>query len=315
MDLAKKHREIRNLIHHELKTPLVPILGYCEMLLNPKFGQLSADQKEAVEVIHGNVSQVEKVLNDILAKDNKKQLGEEFQILPREVRTPLIPILGYCEILLNPKFGPLSADQKDAINEIHQNSIKANNLINDFWNAQKLETGEMKYYFEDIGVDDFIKQEMENLGPLMKEKKIEFTKSIQSGLTIKADRAKLAEIFANLVENAAAFVTETGGKIQITGNPQDGFVQFSVVDNGPGIPKDGVENLFKKFYQLDTSHTRKHAGSGLGLTICRGYVEGMNGKIWAESEEGEGRRTPGRHGSRQGVRDPLPGWRRHPVRW
>ncbi len=288
MDLAKKQREIRNLIHHELKTPLVPILGYCEMLLNPKFGQLSADQKEAVEVIHGNVSQIEKVLSDILAKDRKKQLGEDFQILPREVRTPLIPILGYCEILLNPKFGQLNADQKEAINEIHQNSIKANNLINDFWNAQKLETGEMKYYFENVSVDDFIKQEMESLDPLVEKKKIEFTKSIQPELTIKADRSKLAEIFTNLVENAADFVPETGGKIQITGKPQDGFVQFSVVDNGPGIPKDGVDSLFKKFYQLDTSHTRKHGGSGLGLTICRGYVEGMNGKIWAESEEGKG---------------------------
>ena len=288
MDLAKKHREIRNLIHHELKTPLVPILGYCEMLLNPKFGQLTADQKEAVEVIHGNVSQLEKLLNDILAKDRKKQLGEDFQILPKEVRTPLIPILGYCEMLLNPKFGQLTADQKEAINEIHQNSVQANNLINDFWNAQKLETGEMKYYFEDINVDDFIKQEMESLDSLMKEKKIEFTKSIQQELTIKADRAKLAEIFTNLLENAVAFVSETSGKIQITGNSQDGFVQFSVVDNGPGIPKDGIDNLFKKFYQLDTSHTRKHGGSGLGLTMCRGYVEGMNGKIWAESEEGKG---------------------------
>jgi len=288
MDLAKKQREIRNLIHHELKTPLVPILGYCEMLLNPKFGQLNADQKDAVEVIHGNVSQVEKVLNDILAKDREKKLGEDFQILPREVRTPLVPILGYCEMLLNPKFGQLSADQKEAVDEIHQNSVQANNLINDFWNAQKLEAGEMKYYFEDIGVDDFIKQEMENLDPLMKEKKIEFTKSIQPELTIKADGAKLAEVFTNLVENAAAFVTETGGKIQITGKSQDGFVQFSVVDNGPGIPKDGVDNLFKKFYQIDTSHTRRHGGSGLGLTICRGYVEGMNGKIWAESEEGKG---------------------------
>jgi len=146
----------------------------------------------------------------------------------------------------------------------------------------------MKYYFEDISVDDFIKQEMENLDPLMKEKKIEFTKSIQPELTIKVDKAKLAEVFTNLVENAAAFVTETGGKIQITGKSQDGFVQFSVVDNGPGIPKDGVDNLFKKFYQIDTSHTRRHGGSGLGLTICRGYVEGMNGKIWAESEEGKG---------------------------
>ena len=288
MDITKKQREIRNLIHHELKTPLVPILGYCEMLLNPKFGQLNADQKEAIEEIYSNVSQLEKLLDDILAKDRDRQLGEDFQILPEEVRTPLIPILGYCEMLLNPKFGQLNADQKEAINEIHQNSVQANNLINDFWNAQNLEIGEMKYYLEDINVDDFIQQEMETLDPLMGQKKIEFSKSIQPELTIKADRAKLAEIFTNLVENAVAFVSETGGKIQITGKSEDGFVQFSVVDNGPGIPKDGIDRLFKKFYQIDTSHTRKHAGSGLGLTICRGYVEGMGGKIWAESEEGKG---------------------------
>jgi len=83
-------------------------------------------------------------------------------------------------------------------------------------------------------------------------------------------------------------VPETGGKIQITGKSEDGFVQFSVVDNGSGIPKDSIDSLFKKFYQLDTSHTRKHGGSGLGLTICRGYVEGMGGKIWVESDEGKG---------------------------
>ena len=221
MDLGKKQREIRNLIHHELKTPLVPILGYCEMLLNPKFGQLSADQNEA-------------------------------------------------------------------INEIQKNSVKANNLINDFLSARKLEIGEMKYYYEDINVDDFITQEMEALDLLTKEKKIEFTKSIQPELTVKADRSKLAEVFTNLIENAVSFVPETGGKIQITGKSEDGFVQFSVVDNGPGIPKDKIGDLFKKFYQLDTSHTRKHGGSGLGLTICRGYIEGMDGKIWTESEEGKG---------------------------
>ena len=288
MDIAKKQQEIRNLIHHELKTPLVPILGYCEMLLNPKFGQLSTDQKEAIEEIHGNVSQLEKLLNEILAEDKKKQLGEAFQILPKRVRTPLVPILGYCEILLNPKFGQLSTDQKEAIDEIQKNSVQASALINDFMNAQKLEIDEMKYYFEDINVDDFISQEIQSLEPMMKEKKIEFTKSIQPELTIKADRAKLAEVFTNLVENAAAFVPQTSGKIQITGKSEDGFVQFSVVDNGPGIPKDSMGKLFKKFYQLDTSHTRKHAGSGLGLMISKGYIEGMNGKIWVETEEGKG---------------------------
>jgi len=288
MDLAKKQQEIRNLIHHELKTPLVPILGYCEMLLNPKFGHLTTDQKDAIEEIYSNVSRLQKLLSEALAKEQEKQSNEYFQILPKEVKTPLVPILGYCEMLLNPKFGQLSPDQKEAVNEIQQNSIKASTLVNDFWNAQKLEIGEMKYYFEDVSVDDFIKQEMETLDPLMEQKKIEFTKSIQPELTIKVDRSKFAEVFTILVENAVAFVPETGGKIQITGKSEGDFVQFSVVDNGSGIPKDGISSLFKKFYQLDTSHTRKHGGSGLGLTLCRGYIEDMNGKIWVESEVGKG---------------------------
>jgi len=63
---------------------------------------------------------------------------------------------------------------------------------------------------------------------------------------------------------------------------------FFVKDNVEGIPKDSIDSLFKKFYQLDTSHTRKQGNSGLGLTICRWYVEGMGGKIWVESEEGKG---------------------------
>ncbi len=65
MDISQKEREIRNLIHHELKTPLVPILGYCEMLLNPKFGALNSDQKEAIEDIHSNVTQLKDLLTEV----------------------------------------------------------------------------------------------------------------------------------------------------------------------------------------------------------------------------------------------------------
>ncbi len=286
MDISQKEREIRNLIHHELKTPLVPILGYCEMLLNPKFGAINSDQKEAIEDIHSNVTKLKDMLTEVLKQE--KNPDELFQILPRRVKTPLVSVLGYCEMLLNPKFGSLDSDQKDAVIEIQQNSIKANSLIHDFLNAQALELGEMKYLLENIDVDDLIKQEMETLAPLMTAKKIEFTKSIEPGLQIKADRSKLEEILTNLVENSVAFIPETGGKIQIIGKSQDGFVQFSVEDNGSGIPKGDMGNMFKKFYQMDTSHTRKHGGTGLGLTICSGYVECMGGKISVESEEGKG---------------------------
>ena len=90
-----------------------------------------------------------------------------------------------------------------------------------------------------------------------------------------------------MVENAVVFVNEKGGKIQLSAKTQDGFVQFSVEDNGSGIPKEKINSLFKKFHQMDTSHTRSHSGSGLGLVICKGYIEDMKGKIWLESDKGK----------------------------
>ena len=288
MDISQKRQEIRNLIHHELKTPLVSILGYCELLLDPRLGQLNPDQKEAVEEIYGNITQLEKLLKDFLENADVEQKDETFQIFPVRIKTPMVPILGFCELLLNPKYGQLNTDQKEGVLDIQKNSIILNHLIQDYWNAQQVEVGQMKYYYENINVEEFIEQISRTLDSLMKEKKIEFTKSVQPDLTIKADRSKLDEIFTNLVENSVSFVPETGGKIQITGKSQDGLVQFSVEDNGSGIPKDEIPNLFQKFYQMDTSHTRKHGGSGLSLMISKGYMEDMGGKIWVESEEGRG---------------------------
>jgi signal transduction histidine kinase len=282
-----KREEIINLIAHELKTPTVPIIGYCEMLLNPKFGPLNPNQTEAVNEIMNNINQMQKFINEIISQQKEKELDDSLQILPKELKTPLVPILGYCEMLLNPKFGQLSSDQIEAINEIQQNSIQLNYLINSFWDAQQLELGKMKYFYETVDVGDFIEQIMKTSSDLMIEKKIEFRKSIESRFTIKADRTKLEEIFRNLISNAVKFVPETDGKIQISVKSQDSFVRFSVENNGDGIPKEKINSLFKKFHQIDTSHRRIHSGGGLGLTICKGYIEGMKGKIWVESEEGK----------------------------
>jgi len=285
---STKRREIIDMISHELKTPTVPIVGYCEMLLNPKFGQLNPDQNEAVNGIVINIKQLQKFLDEIILKQKEIELNDTFQILPRGTKDPLVPILGYCEMLLNPKFGQLNPDQNEAVNEIHQNSVHLTHLINDFWNAQKLDLGEMKYFLENTDVSDFAEQVITSLSDLMIEKKIEFTQSIESDLKINVDRSKLVDIFRILVENAAVFVPETGGKIHISAKSQDEFTQFSVEDNGPGIAKDKTNQLFQKFHQMDTSHTRSHGGSGLGLVICKGYVEGMKGKIWLGNDERKG---------------------------
>ena len=81
---------------------------------------------------------------------------------------------------------------------------------------------------------------------------------------------------------------QKGGKILVEAKIKEKNIVFSVHDNGHGIPKEKQSNIFKKFYQIDTSATRKHGGTGLGLVICKGIAEGLNGKIWLESEFGKG---------------------------
>ena len=93
-------------------------------------------------------------------------------------------------------------------------------------------------------------------------------------------------MFSNLIKNSIDFVPVHFGKIDIEVEifSDKSFVKFSVKDNGPGIPVNEVYNLFQTFYQIDTSATRKHGGTGLGLVICKGIVEAHGGKIWIDKE-------------------------------
>jgi len=91
-----------------------------------------------------------------------------------------------------------------------------------------------------------------------------------------------------LIRNATDFVPEKKGIIEIGTSEENNLITFYVKDNGIGISKENVDKLFIKFYQVDTSARRKHGGTGLGLVICKGIVEGLGGKIWIDSEEGKG---------------------------
>jgi two-component system, OmpR family, phosphate regulon sensor histidine kinase PhoR len=121
----------------------------------------------------------------------------------------------------------------------------------------------------------------------MEPKHIQFVNSTEEGLVLKSDKSRLEQVLNNIILNAVDFVPENG-RIDIKAENQEGKILFTIKDNGIGIPKDKQHNLFKQFYQLDTTATRKHGGSGLGLSICRGIVEALGGKIWVESDTGMG---------------------------
>jgi len=216
-----------------------------------------------------------------------KKKDEFASMVTHELKTPLVPIIGFCEILKDPKAGELNELQEESVDEIYKNSNELLHLIQNMLNAQKVELHKLKFKLKIIDVNQYMKGRYKNLKYLMKDKKIDFENFCTSELKIKGDEEKVNEIFSNLVLNAIDFVPEKG-KIDIHAIESDDMVLFSVKDNGQGIPKDKIGDMFKKFYQIDTSVTRKHGGSGLGLAICKGFVDGMGGKIWVESKVGKG---------------------------
>jgi signal transduction histidine kinase len=205
-------------------------------------------------------------------------------MITHELKTPLVPIQGYCKNLKNPKMGELNEQQTKAVDEIFNNSVELLNLIQNILNAQKIELHQLKFDIKNISLDEYMEEKYSAFLSIMKEKNIQFKNSTEKELSVKVDPARLNEIITNLVQNSVDFVPNKNGVIEIGAKEHEKQILFYIKDNGVGIPEDKMKNMFKKFYQIDTSITRKHGGSGLGLSICKGYVEGMGGKMWVESK-------------------------------
>jgi PAS domain S-box-containing protein len=210
-------------------------------------------------------------------------------MISHELTTPLFPIKFHAEMLKDPvNFGKLNEEQLNSVNEIYQNAVRLEKLISDVLDSQKLEMSSMKFARTNFELEQFMSKVVEYNRPLMVSKSIEFINSTKDKISLFSDQDRLQQVFTNLIANSVDFVPEKTGKIEIGARVQEKDILFYVKDNGIGIPKEKQSGLFKKFYQIDTSVTRRHRGSGLGLNICKGIIEGVGGKIWIESAVGLG---------------------------
>jgi signal transduction histidine kinase len=222
--------------------------------------------------------------------DDADTTKEEFAtMVTHELKTPLVTINGYSEMLKERGIlGDLNSEQEDAINRIYASSKKLENLIGDILVAQKLDLNKMNFNKVDFDVGEFMNNIVQTYSSVIKDKQIQFKNITTESLMIKTDKDRLSQVFDNLIRNSIDFVPSVGGEIEIGAKSKNDHIEFFVKDNGIGIPKDKQANLFKKFYQIDSSLKRQHGGTGLGLVICKGIVEGLGGKIWLESEPGKG---------------------------
>ena len=228
---------------------------------------------------------------DTAYKELKKSdlLKEEFtSMVTHELKTPLTPIKGYCEMLKDESFGTLTKDQIYYVEKINSSANTLERLIGDVLDVQQIDMGRMSFKIKSFDVGNFLDRLQQDSSHLMKDRAIEFVVTDSVKTTLKTDQLRLQQVLENLIRNSVDFVPPKNGKIEVGVKQENGKMIFHVKDNGIGIPKEKQKNIFKKFYQVDTSQTRKHGGTGLGLVICQGIVGGLGGNIWFKSEPGKG---------------------------
>ncbi|MDG6242838.1 MAG: PAS domain S-box protein [Methanolobus sp.] len=240
----------------------------------------------------------EKALNQYaadLAKANEElksldRMKDEFlSNLRHELKTPLIPIKGYSELMYEGALGELNQKQQDAMEKVMLSSERLRRLIDSLLYVSITEGGNMEYTFVPLRISEVIDSSLHDRSPEITSKGHAIERSIPSNIPlIEGDLDFLEEVFINIIDNAIKF-THQGGKISISVRLQeDKKIHISITDNGVGIPEENLTQVFNRFYQVDGSSTRKYGGNGLGLYICRKIIEAHKGTIWAESKAGSG---------------------------
>ena len=147
-------------------------------------------------------------------------------------------------------------------------------MIGDILDVYKLDIGKLKLKKIDANVEKLVNQIVTEFRPLSDEHKLELNSDMQTSSTVKCDPQRINQVFSALTKNSLDFIPKEGGRITIRVEEHETErghkVTLTVEDNGIGIPTDKMDNLFKKFYQIDTTLTRKHGGTGLGLAIAKG---------------------------------------------
>ena len=207
---------------------------------------------------------------------------EFLAMITHELKTPLVPIQGYADILLGEHLGKLTDKQKERINIIKSSSETLLALISDLLDAQKLELGQLRMRKENVNIKETIENAVKLFLPQAQKNKIEISSNIQD-LSIEHDPDRIRQVITNLIKNSLTAVEPEKGKIEIIMKNLPQEIQISVKDNGMGIPTNKQSELFKKFYQVDATLTRERGGSGLGLSICKGIMENHRGAITVKS--------------------------------
>ncbi|MDA8124098.1 MAG: ATP-binding protein [Deltaproteobacteria bacterium] len=231
------------------------------------------------------------------ARTASRTKSEFLANMSHELRTPLNHIIGFTELVVDKKFGPLNEQQEEFLADALRSSRHLLELINDILDISKVEAGKMDLTLSTVHLRPMLDNSLMMVKQKALKHRITISKEIAEGPeTFLADERKLKQILYNLLSNAVKF-TPDGGTVLLRVALEEGAapgtsgLMFSISDTGLGVKAEDLERIFLPFEQGDNSVSRKFQGTGLGLALTKRFVELHDGRIWAESEgEGKGSR-------------------------
>ena len=205
-----------------------------------------------------------------------------------ELRTPLVAVMGYTDMIFNRKVGPINETQAEYLGIILRNVEKLVALIENLLDFSRLYRGTEKLVFDTFDLLDCVRISMQTIQPIADSRSIALNLvASHDAALMEGDKGKMGQVFNNLLSNAVKF-NHTGGTVIIDINKRDDTIEVAVTDTGIGIPPEALDKVFTRFYQYDSSSTRRYGGTGIGLSIAQDVVRLHGSRITVTSEVGKG---------------------------
>lgn len=224
------------------------------------------------------------IFNDIT---EYKRLENEFiSLVSHELRTPMNSLIGSLDILRTGQLGTLSEKGQQVLNIAINNAERLIRLVNDILDLERIRSGKITMRKVHCQGGEIMLQAIQSI-QAMADQALVTLRHDPIFATLWADPDRLLQTFTNLLSNAIKF-SQPGQTVRLTAIALTHHIQFQVIDQGRGIPKDKLQRIFEPFQQVDASDARAKGGTGLGLAICRNIIEQHQGQIWVESILGQG---------------------------